>query len=117
MSEELSKDTIGELFMCIMQHMKCIEVRIEFARCTATQKQRFALKNAVGKVQVAINHLCDLLGDSDMVMKVKKHLDSPVLLEVMLLTEKLSTLKDNDDIEHIVDYIDQYIETKYGKET
>jgi predicted nucleotide-binding protein len=111
---QLQKDTVGELFMNIMQHIKCIEVRLSYARAATSQKQKYALNNAVTKVNSAINHICDLLGNSDMTMAVKKDLEKVDLVYVMVLTEQLFKMN-NDDLEKVTDMIDQYLNEKYGK--
>lgn len=114
MSQELSQDTIGGLFMNIMQHMKCIEVRLDYAKASTTQKQKYAINSAVNKVKVAINHLCDLLPNSQAVMDVKKNLDQVDLVYVMVLTEQLFRMK-AEDMEEITDIIDDYLNKKYGE--
>lgn len=112
---ELRKDTIGELFMNLLQHMKCIEVRLEYAKAATSQKQKYAIDNAVRKVKVAINHICDLLGDSNQVMMVKSELDKVDLVYVMVLTEQLfSTPK--EDMEIISEMIDKYLSDKYDSQ-
>ena len=110
---ELRKDTIGELFMNLMQHMKCIEVRLEYAKAATSQKQKYAIDNSVRKVRVAINHICDLLGDSSQVMKIKSELDKVDLVYVMVLTEQLFNLP-AEDMENISELVDQYLTNKYG---
>ena len=112
----LPNDTVGELFMSVLQHMKCIETRLDFAKATTTQKQRYALNNAVQKVKVAINHICDLLGDSNMVLQVKKELDKSDLVYVMLLTEKFSSMT-AEDLEEVDTLIEDFINNKYGEAT
>jgi hypothetical protein len=111
---KLQKDTVGELFMNVMQHMKCIEVRLAYAKAATSQKQKYALNNAVTKVNSAINHICDLLGNSDMTMAVKKDLEKVDLVYVMVLTEQLFKMT-NDDLEKVTDMIDQYLNEKYGQ--
>jgi flagellin-specific chaperone FliS len=113
MSKELSQDTIGELFMNIMQHMKCIEVRLDYAKAATTQKQKYAINGAVNKVKTAINHLCDLLPNSQAVMEVKKNLDKVDLVYVMVLTEQLFRMK-AEDMEEVTELIDDYLKKKYG---
>lgn len=112
---ELRKDTIGELFMNLLQHMKCIEVRLEYAKAATNQKQKYAIDNAVRKVKVAINHICDLLGDSNQVMIIKSDLEKVDLVYVMVLTEQLfSTPK--EDMENISEMIDKYLSDKYDSQ-
>lgn len=103
--------TIGELFMCVLQHMKCIEIRLDYAKALTSQKQKYALGQAVNRMKGAINSLCDLLPDSDVVLKVKKDLDSTDLVYVMLLTEKFSQLT-ADELEEVDQILEDYITKK-----
>lgn len=112
MSHELKKDTIGELFMNIMQHMKCIEIRLDYAKAATTQKQKYALGQAVNKMKASINTICDLLGDSSMVLKVKQNLDQADLVYVMVLTEQLFQIPP-EDLEEVTEMIDNYLIKKY----
>lgn len=109
MSEE--RGTVGELFMCVLQHLKCIEVRLDYAKAMLSQKQKYALAQSHRKVEVAINHICDLLPDSDMVLKVKKELDKTDLVYVMLLTEKFSQLT-SQELEEVDGMLENYITQK-----
>lgn len=102
--------------MNLMQHMKCIEVRLEYAKAATSQKQKYAIDNAVKKVRVAINHVCDLLGDSNQVMIIKSELDKVDLVYVMVLTEQLFNLP-VEDMEEISEMVDQYLTKKYGAES
>jgi flagellin-specific chaperone FliS len=113
MGRELSNDTIGELFMNVMQHMKCIEVRLDYAKAATTQKQKYAINGAVNKVKGAINHLCDLLPDSQSVVEVKKNLDQVDLVYIMVLTEQLFRMK-TEDLEEVTEIVDDYLNKKYG---
>lgn len=97
--------------MCVMQHMKCIEVRLEFAKALTTQKQKYALSQAAKKTESAINTLCDLLPDSGAVLKVKKDLDKTDLVYVMLLTEKFSSLT-QEELEEVDVMLESYIKNK-----
>ena len=99
--------------MNLMQHMKCIEVRLDYAKASTSHKQKYAINNAVQKTRAAINHICDLLGDSDQVLKIKKDLDKVDLVYVMVLTEQLFNLP-GEDMENITEMIDEYLTNKYG---
>lgn len=107
----MDKGTIGELFMCVMQHMKCIEIRLDFAKSLLSQKQKYTLAQSQKKVEVAINHLCDLLPSSDVVLKIKKELDNTDLVYVMLLTEKFSQLT-AEELEEVDELLEKYIDNK-----
>ena len=108
------EESIGSVFKAVLQHLKCIEVRLEFTKAVSSQKQKYALGNAVQKVKLAINHLCDLLPSSSGAMEVKKELDKDHLVYVMLLTEQLYDLN-SEDMEEIVELIDNHLSNKYGK--
>lgn len=107
----MDKGTVGELFMCVMQHMKCIEIRLDFAKSLLSQKQKYTLAQSQKKVEVAINHLCDLLPNSDVVLKVKQQLDNSDLVYVMLLTEKFSQLT-AEELEEVDQILEEYITKK-----
>jgi hypothetical protein len=114
MAEVLSQQTISELFQSVLQHVKCIEIRIDYAKALTSQKQKYVLNNALIKVTGAINTICDLLPSSESVLKVKKDLDNSDLVYVMVLTEQLMKIKP-DDMEEIVDIIDKFLIDKYGQ--
>ena len=108
--------TIGELFMCVLQHMKCIEIRLDYAKALTSQKQKYALGQAVTRMKGAINSLCDLLPDSDVVLKVKKDLDNTDLVYVMLLTEKFSRLT-AEELEEVDELLENFILNKQALKT
>lgn len=114
MPEILRDDTLTQLFTTVLQHMKCIEVRLDYARVATSQKQRYVLGNAVNKVQGAINHICDLLPDSTAILKVKKELDDPKLVYLMIFTEQLMRAEPGD-MEDLVEIIEKHLDEKYGK--
>ena len=102
---------IGELFKCVLQHMKCIEVRLDYGRAVTTQKQKYAIGQAMRKVDSAITGLMDLLPDSSAVLQVKKELDKTDLVYVMLLTEKFSQLTQRE-LEEVDVLLESYIKNK-----
>ena len=108
----LNEKSIGNLFSCVLQHLKCIEIRLEYAKAASTQKQKYALCNAAQKVKVAIDHLCGLLPDSNHILEVKKELDKANLVYVMLLTEQLISLPE-EDLEEVIELIETHINNKY----
>ena len=112
----MNPGTASELFMCVLQHMKCIEVRLDYAVAVTSQKQKYALAQAQRKVQVAINHLCDLLPDSDTVIKIKTELEKPELVYVMLLTEKFSQLN-AEELEEVDELLEDFITKKQALKT
>ena len=111
--DQLSQDSLSQLFSTVLQHFKCIEVRIDLAKALTSQNQKYALNNALTKVRVAIDHLAGLLPDSDSVLKLKKELDRPDIVYVMLFTEQLMQAIRPDDMEEVVELLQQYIDNKY----
>ena len=114
MAEELSYNSVSDLFACVLEHLKCIELRIEVAKGLTTHKQKHALSKAMSSAQVAVNHVCDLMPDTAGVLKVKEHLNRPDLLYLMLITEEMFRLPP-EDVEHVVEMTRTYIDDKYGK--
>ncbi len=112
MAERLSEKSIAQLFETVLQHAKCIEIRVDYARVATSQKQRHALSQALNKINSAINTICDLLPDSDSVLKIKKQLDQADLVWVMVLTEQLSRIPPSH-MEEVVDMIDKYLIDKF----
>lgn len=99
--------------MNLMQHLKCIEVRLDYAKAATSQKQKYAINNALQKTRSAINHICDLLGDSTQVLQVKSELEKADLVYIMVMTEQLFKLP-AEDMEEVTELIDQYLIKKYG---
>ena len=62
----------------------------------------------------AINTICELLPNSDAVVKVKKKLEEADMVYVMVLTEQLMRVKPSD-MEEVVDLIDNFLISKYGQ--
>ncbi len=76
MADRLSEKSIAQLFETVLQHAKCIEIRIDYARVTTSKKQKYVLTQALNKINSAINTICDLLPDSESILAVKKALDT-----------------------------------------
>ena len=110
--DTLNETSIGELFSCVLQHMKCIEVRLDYAKAATSQKQTHVVTAARQKVRAAVNHVCDLLPDSTSSLIVKKELDKADLVYVMLLTEQLIALP-QEDMEEVIELIENHINNKY----
>lgn len=103
--------SVGELFRCVLQHMKCIQVRLDYGRAVTTQKQKYAIGQAMRKVDSALTSLMDLLPDSNAVLQIQKELDKTNLVYVMLLTEKFSQLTEQE-LEEIDVLLESYIKNK-----
>ena len=112
--ESLSKQSVGELFSSVLQHMKCIQTRIEYASALTSKQDRYVLTNASKRVESAINSICSLLPNKEDIQVIKKELESPDFVYVMLLIVSLYNLP-NDDLDEVVDLIQNFIDKKYGK--
>lgn len=111
--DALNESSISQIFTTVLQHAKCIEIRLEYAKAVTNQKQKYVLSNALTKINHAINTICDLLPDSNAVLKVKKELDKADLVYVMLLTEQLAAVT-AEDKEELVEYLQNFIDKKYN---
>lgn len=109
---EMKTDSIAQLFMTVLQHMKCIEVRMDYAKVNTTQKQKMVLANSIQKVKVAINDICSLLPSSDKALEVKKELEKSNLVYVMVFTEQLMRANE-EDLEVLASMIENYLDEKY----
>ena len=114
-AKKLSDKSVVQLFETVLQHAKCIEIRVDYGRVSTSQKQKYVLTTALNKINSAINTICDLLPDSKSVLAVKEQLDQADMVWVMVLTEQLMRIK-HDDMEEVVDLIDNYLINKYGQE-
>lgn len=110
----MSEKSIAELFETVLQHIKCIEARIECAKPLTSQNQKYVLHTALNKVKAALNNIYSLLPNSDSVLAVKKHLEDTDVVYVMLLTEQLMRIRP-DDMEEVVELLDNYLFNKYGQ--
>lgn len=110
----MNEKPIAELFETVLQHIKCIEARIECTKPHTSQNQKYVLHNALTKIHAALNNIYGLLPNPESISKVKKHLDNTDIVYVMLLTEQLMKIRPAD-MEEIVELLDNYLFNKYGK--
>lgn len=115
MTEELSEKSINNLIGYLLQHSKCMEVRLEYAKAATSQYQKHVLSKAIKTIQTAMNTIFTLFPDDASIAHSKKILDRPDLVNVMLITEELLKVPE-EDIDNIVDLINDYLDKKYGKE-
>ena len=111
MENGLSENSIKALFTSVLQHSKCIEVRIEYAKRLTNKAQKNALGRALLKIKSAINDICDLLPNSSSVLSVKKELNKEHIVYTMLITEQLIDLQP-EYLEEIVELIENYLKDK-----
>lgn len=111
MKKELSQDSLARLFGYLLQHMKCMEVRLDYARCGLSTTKKLTINQAMTKVRTAIDHLCGLLPDGESVAQIKKELDKVDLVYVMTLTEQLCQM-DGPTLEEVTELIDRFLEEK-----
>jgi hypothetical protein len=107
---------IAELFKNVLQHLKCIQVRMEYQKVNTTQRQKHVLNSAIIKVEHAINSICGLLPDSDSALLIKKELDKSDLVYVMIFTEQLMRAQE-EDLEPIASMVEDYLNKKYGEQS
>lgn len=74
-------------------------------------KQR--INKAINKVKLAIDDVCNLTDNQEVIRNIKKNLDKTDLVYYMTLTEQLFNLSE-DDLEDVTNIIDEYLEKKYN---
>lgn len=105
---------IAELFETVLQHAKCIEIRIDYAKAITSKQDKYILTQALTKVKSAIDTICSLLPNSESILKIKKNLDQADMVYVMVLTEQLMRIRPAD-MEEVVELIDNFLINKYGQ--
>lgn len=110
----MNNKPIAELFETVLQHAKCIEIRIDYAKALTTKQDKYILTQALTKIRSAIDTICSVLPNSDSILQVKKNLDEADMVYVMVLTEQLMRIRPSD-MEEVIDLIDSYLIKKYGQ--
>jgi predicted ABC-type ATPase len=109
----LSESGISELFMCVLQHLKCIEVRIEAAKTATSHRQKQTLNKAYNSAQNSIEQICTLINNKESINEIKTFLSRSDLLYLMLITEQLFKFPP-ESLEEILDVIEKYYNDNYG---
>lgn len=110
----MEEKPIHNLIGYLLQHTKCMEIRLEYATAQTSQYQKHILKKATDKVKSALETIFTLFPDKASIEHSKKVLDRADIVNVMLITEELLKVPE-EDIENIVDIINNYLDNKYGK--
>lgn len=111
---EMSEKSIHNLVGYLLQHAKCMEIRLDCAKAQTSTYQKHVLGNAMKKIQAALNTVFVLFPNEDSINNSKKVLERGDIVNIMLLTEELLKVPE-EDIEDIVDLINNYLDKKYGK--
>lgn len=110
----MNNKPIAELFETVLQHAKCIEIRIDYAKALTSKQDKYLLTQALTKIRSAIDTICSVLPNSESVLKIKKNLDQADMVYVMVLTEQLMRIRPTD-MEEVIELIDEFLMNKYGQ--
>lgn len=111
--EEKRNKQVGSLLGFLLQHMKCMESRLECAKMFTNRQEKYVLTTALNRVQSGINTIYSFLPPAT-VDKAKKALDRPDLVYMMVVMEELMMIPP-DEIEEVVDLINKFRTEKYGE--
>jgi hypothetical protein len=109
---QLNENQVTDLFVHVLEHLRCIEIRIQAAKGITTKNQKHALGKALKNAQLAIDNVCGILPDTKSVVNVKNYLERADLVYLMLITEQVFRVPP-EDVEIIVELIENHINTKY----
>lgn len=106
-----NQETLGQLIQYLLYHMKSIEVRMDWSSHNFKGQSKHELSLAIGKVRTAIDVVCHMSKNKDLIHRIKKDLDKVDLVYYMTLTEQLFMLR-AEELEEITDLIDTYLKQK-----
>lgn len=110
-----SQERLGHLIRHLLYHIKSVEIRMLCSTTDFKGDSKHKLNQAINKTRLAIDSVCDMFNNQEVIVTLKKHLDEVDLVYYMTLTEQLFDLK-REDLEEITDMIDEYLIKKYGGE-
>lgn len=115
MTEEQQRNkTVGSLLSFLLQHMKCMESRIEFTKALTNKQEKYVLTTALNRINSGFNAIFSLIPDST-VAEIKQKLERPDLVYMMVIMEEMMQIPVGD-IEEVVELINDFIQKKYGQE-
>ena len=107
-------EPLGDLVKCLLIHMKIIEIRMEFSTYQHKGHSKYKLNQSINKVKSAINDVCNLCSNKNIVTKIKNRLENVDLVYHMTLAEQLYDVNE-ETLKDITDLIDNYLLKKSQK--
>lgn len=88
--------------------MKCIQVRMQYATHHFKGDSKHRINLSINKVESAIDGICAMTRNHELVSMIKKSLDKADLVYHMVLAEQLYDVNEETLLE-ITDLIDEYL--------
>jgi len=101
-------EPLGNLVKCLLIHMKIIEIRMDFSTHAHKGHSKYKINQSVNKVKSAINDICNLCSNKEVVKKIKNRLENVDLVYHMTLAEQLYDVNE-ETLRDITDMIDDYL--------
>lgn len=109
-----NQESLGQLIQYLLYHMKSIDVRLDWSSHNFKGQSKYELNLAVSKVRTAVDAICYMSKNKDLIHRIKKDLDKVDLVYYMTLTEQLFMLR-TEELEEITDLIDTHLKQKAQK--
>lgn len=114
MTEEQQRNkTVGSMLSFLLQHMKCMESRIEFTKVLTNKQEKYVLTTALSRINSGFNAIFSLIPKAT-VIEIKQKLERPDLVYMMVIMEEMMQIPVGD-IEEVVELINDFIHKKYGE--
>jgi hypothetical protein len=107
-------EPLGDLVKCLLIHMKSIQVRMQYTTHQFKGDSKYRINQCINKVSSAIDGICSLTKNEDVVRLVKKELEKADLVYHMVLAEQLYDA-DEETLREVTDLIDNYLLEKEKK--
>lgn len=93
--------------------MKSIQVRMLWSTHDFKGDSKQCINKAINKVKLAIDDVCNLTDNQEVIRTIKQELEKADLVYYMTLTEQLFDLP-AEDLQEVTDLIDDYLKKKYN---
>lgn len=101
-------EPLGDVIRCLLIHMKCIQVRMAYTTHNFKGDSKYKINLSINKVESAIDSICNLTKNQEVVSMIKKELEGADLVYHMVLAEQLYNINEETLLE-ITDLIDDYL--------
>lgn len=107
-------EPLGDLIKCLLIHMKSIQIRMQYTTHQFKGDSKYRINQSINKVSSAIDGICSLSKNKDVITLIKKELEKTDLVYHMVLAEQLYDA-DEQTLMEVTDLIDNYLLEKAKK--
>ncbi len=107
-------EPLGDLVKCLLIHMKSIQIRMQYTTHQFKGDSKYKINQCINKVSSAIDGICGLTKNEDVVRLIKKELEKADLVYHMVLAEQLYDANE-ETLREVTDLIDNYLLEKEKK--